>query len=298
MMKRLLPWLLCLLLMCVGVSALAETSVSPLDNLQLSQNEKGELHVDWSASAQEGACYLVVLIDLDNVASKSEYLEGVSSCDFPVVPGRKYQVEAYMGPDRATLEASDSFELNCLYFFTPEERFYGSYSGQQNCELGWEEVETTSVIQVGDSDNTALLNELMDKLFPETLNMLPNYSKSTTVSNILRDKLDPVTVSKLVDPNVELFLNFLTTYPEADVSKLTVVLYAPDGQCYDKTEDFSQVAALQQAEGFSMSITDLFRSCNEWTNWQESGLEAGEYVIRYALDGQWAGQTSFEVLAD
>ncbi len=273
MMKRLMTWLLCLLLMCVGASALAETSVTPLDNLQLSQNEKGELHVDWSASAQEGVCYLVYLIDTGNSFLTYDFFEGVTSCDFTVVPGRQYQVEVYAGPDEASLDPAYIDESDGEFFFTPEERLYGSYTGNENCELGWEEVDAITA-------------------------MLLSNSYDTTVSNKLRDKLDPVTVSKLVDPNVDLFLNFLTTYPEADVSKLTVVLYAPDGQCYDKTEDFSQVAALQQAEGFSMSITDLFRSCNEWTNWQESGLEAGEYVIRYALDGQWAGQTSFEVLAD
>ncbi len=304
-MKRLLPWLLCLLLMCVGVSALAETSVTPLDNLQLSQNERGELHVDWSASAQEGACYLVFLMDTENIFTTNEFFEGVSSCDFPVVPGRTYQVEAYAGPVDATLEVANMPKFTHKWFFTPEERLYGNYLGNQNCELGWEEVEATFVMQFSyGGDSNPLASELMEKLSDpdweegNIITPLPVGSDSTTVSNKLRDNLDPVTVSKLVDPNVALFLNFLTTYPEANVSKMTVALYAPDGQCYDKTVDFSQVAVYQQAEGFSMSVTDLFHSCNQWSNLGKSGLPTGEYVIRYALDGQWAGQTSFEVLAD
>lgn len=270
MMKRSMTWLLCLLLMCVGASALAEGPFTPLDNLQLSQNEKRQLHVDWSASAQEGPCYLVLLMDTENVYTTFEFYNRVFSCDLSVVPGRKYQVEVFAGPDEGTLLKWGVGNFTGKFFFTLEESYYGDYQGDQNCELGWEE-DDSGVAMIFGSGNFA------------------------SMSDKPKDKLDPVTVSKLVDPNVVLYLNFLTTYPEAEASNLTIALYAPDGQCYDKTRDFSSVADYQQGEGYAMSINELFLSCNEWS---ASGLAAGEYVIRYALDGQWAGQTSFEVLAD
>ncbi len=105
-------------------------------------------------------------------------------------------------------------------------------------------------------------------------------------------RLESITAAALADQNADLYLQVHNVYDVSDVIEvaMSVELIAPDGQFFYEELGYTFAPEYEQDDSFPVPVGSLFEDCAEFSGGQ---LLPGEYRLRYALDGQVAGEFAF-----
>lgn len=105
-------------------------------------------------------------------------------------------------------------------------------------------------------------------------------------------KLENITAEHITGGENDMYLQITNIYDveEAVELPMTAELIAPDGQFYFIIYGYTFDPAYEQNDVFSLPVQELFNVCAQFSG---GSLRPGDYVIRYAIGGQVAGEYAF-----
>jgi hypothetical protein len=100
------------------------------------------------------------------------------------------------------------------------------------------------------------------------------------------------TTAMFADSNLEPYFQIRNTYDVKEEIRLpaTVELVAPDGQFFFLDLTYVFDPAYETDDSFVLSMAELFDVCADFSG---GALQPGEYVIRYHIGGDLAGEYPF-----
>ncbi len=100
------------------------------------------------------------------------------------------------------------------------------------------------------------------------------------------------TAEILTDPAKDIYLQIRSAYANIaqDEMTMTLELIAPDGQFYFEEMGFVFVPEYAQDDSFAVPLDDLIADCVQFSG---GALKPGKYLVRYAINGQVAGECAF-----
>lgn len=220
--------------------------------------ENGLVTLDWSESATEESAYVVYVQDLAN-RYYSYYLmdEGETTWSVYTAPGAEYGV--WVRP----FSVGDEIDvylpsMNGVYFETPDEGLFTDYGFTDESCLAWAPV-----------------------------NVLPGLTGELTA-------LEEVTPEALTDPDKALYLQVTNTYDvDEDVElPMVIVLETPEGYRIMSANGYLFSPDYEASDVWHAEITGLF---NDYLQYGSGSFAPGEYAVRYAIGGMWAGGFTFTI---
>ncbi len=113
----------------------------------------------------------------------------------------------------------------------------------------------------------------------------------TAIETVLPEMAE-LTAEILTDPAKDVYLQIRSAYVDTAQCEMpmTLELIAPDGQFYFEEMGFVFVPEYAQDDSFALPLDDLIADCVKFTG---GALKPGKYLVRYAINGQVAGECAF-----
>ena len=107
------------------------------------------------------------------------------------------------------------------------------------------------------------------------------------------EPIDTITVQSLTDPEQAVFLQGTSTYQveEEDEATAVIALFTPEDYCLFTVGGFLFLPELCAEDVWNMEITDLIDHYLEFS--PTGSMSAGQYSLRFYLDGALAGELSW-----
>lgn len=225
--------------------------------------QDGVLTVDWSGSEIEGLSedsgFVVYVQDVGNEDLFYTYYRiedaSVRSKDIIVAPGRHYQV--WVWHDRGgNSGVKNPGVRNATMFETPDSGLFTDYGFTSECRF---------VVTKDDGD--------------------PNISED--IADVSADN-----IFMLLEAGKELYLRVVNTYDVDEDIKLPLViaLETPEGYLFTDEQGYIFSPEYEENDVWSVPVGELFKTYFEYG---VGYCVPGEYRLRYAIDGVWAGEYAF-----
>lgn len=143
-------------------------------------------------------------------------------------------------------------------------------------------------------------DDMMAFTLPETAFTAFGFTQQCYVASVpAGTAIEPVlpemrklTAAILTDPAKDIYLQIRSAYADTAQGEMpmTLELIAPDGQFYFEEMGFVFVPEYAQDDSFAVPLDDLIADC---VNFSGGALKPGKYLVRYAINGQVAGECAF-----
>ncbi len=113
-----------------------------------------------------------------------------------------------------------------------------------------------------------------------------------TATETVLPEMRKLTAEILTDPAKDIYLQIRSAYVDTAQGEMpmTLELLAPDGQFYFEEMGFVFVPEYARDDSFAVPLDDLIADCVKFSG---GALKPGKYLVRYAINGQVAGECAF-----